>query len=147
MISEAEIALLQAIVPDQVGGGALEHDATAADQDHPPARHHGARRTLLDDQEGELAQCPQPQQDLVDLVDDLRREAERRLVDGHDAGRGHQRAADHQHLLLAAGEHARRGVAALGQPRAFLVDLIEVVGDCPAVGAHRGADLPVLLDR
>jgi hypothetical protein len=46
--------------------------------------------------------------DLEHLLDDLRREAHRRLVEQHHLRVGHQRAADRAHLLLAA-----RGVGRL----------------------------------
>ena len=48
-----------------------------------------------------------------DLLDDLRREALGRLVDHDQLRIAHQRAAQRQHLLLAAREHAGRRVGAL----------------------------------
>ena len=45
-------------------------------------------------------------QDLEQLLDDQRREAERGLVEQHQARPQHQRAADRQHLLLAARQRA-----------------------------------------
>ena len=41
-------------------------------------------------------------------LDDDRREAERELVDEHDARAGDERLGEHDHLLLAARERARR---------------------------------------
>ena len=52
-----------------------------------------------------------------DVGNDLRGEALRRLVHQQHARVGHQRAADRQHLLLAAGQQARQLAAALLQPR------------------------------
>ena len=44
---------------------------------------------------------------LVDALDDDRRQTERDLVQQHEPGVGHERAADGQRLLLAAGEAGR----------------------------------------
>ena len=58
----------------------------------------------------------------LQLVDELehalhddRREPERELVDQQDLGLVHQHAREREHLLLAAGEAARRLLAALGE--------------------------------
>ena len=57
-----------------------------------------------------------------ELLDDPRREAERGLVEQQHARAGHQRAADREHLLLAAGEQAGALGPALAQDREQLVD-------------------------
>ena len=44
----------------------------------------------------------------ADQLDDLRRQAFGRLVDHDQVGVAHQRAAQRQHLLLAARQHAGR---------------------------------------
>ena len=65
--------------------------------------------------------------DLEDLLDDLRREAHRRLVEQDHLRARHQRAADRAHLLLAAGGVA--GHASCGarlQAREIAVDALEV---------------------
>jgi len=41
-----------------------------------------------------------------DRLDDFRRQAERRLVEQEQAGKPHERAAQSEHLLLAAGEQS-----------------------------------------
>ena len=51
---------------------------------------------------------------LPDLRDDQRREAEKRLVEEQQARLAHQRAADRQHLLLAAGQRSGGLLAPLG---------------------------------
>ena len=56
-------------------------------------------------------------QRVVDVADDDRREAEAELVAEQQPRVGHQRAADRDHLLLAAGERRRRRVAPLGEHR------------------------------
>ena len=60
-----------------------------------------------------------------DQLDDLRRQALGRLVDHHQVGIAHQRAAQRQHLLLAAGQHAGRRVGALAQHREQLEHVVE----------------------
>src|SRR6267378_3932111 len=75
---------------------------------------------------------------LPDLGDGMRdqdrREPHRGLVHQQEPGRGHQRAADRQHLLLAAGERAGELAPALRQDGKNL----ERKGKIPAdVGARR----------
>ncbi len=66
-------------------------------------------------------------QDAEDLGHDLRRQPERRLVQQQQLGPQHQRAADRQHLLLAARQRARLLVAALAEPRETRVHLLDVL--------------------
>ena len=61
--------------------------------------------------------------DLVDLVDDARREAEADLVAEQQARIGEQRPAERDHLLLAARQLARMAVAPLVEHREPLVHL------------------------
>ena len=62
--------------------------------------------------------------DLADLADDAGREAERRLVEQEQLRAGHQRTADGQHLLLAAGQQAAALRTALLEHREHLVDAV-----------------------
>ena len=61
-------------------------------------------------------------------------------------GPGHQRAPDHQHLLLAAGEDARLLILAVLQHGEHGIDLLQVARRLVLVGAHAGAEPQVLLD-
>ena len=63
----------------------------------------GALRALLDQQHRDAALADLRER-REDDVDDLRREAERRLVEQQDIGPGDERARDRELLLLAAGE-------------------------------------------
>ena len=54
---------------------------------------------------------------LEDLVDELRRQAERRLVEQEQARLGDQRAGDRELLLLAAGQRSRGPAEGLPQDR------------------------------
>ena len=97
----------------------LEHVAAAGDAE----RH---RRVLLDDEDrGALA--VDGLDDVEDLVDQRRRQAHRRLVHQQEPRPRHQRAADREHLLLAAGERAALLVRPLPEPGEQPVDALEVL--------------------
>ena len=83
--------------------------------------------------------------DLADLADDARREAERRLVEQQQLRAGHQRPADGQHLLLAAGQQAAALGAALLEDREQLEDPLLGLGLGGLVPAAHAAGPQVLL--
>ena len=124
---------------------ALEHDAARL---HDVAvlrhrqRHDGV---LLDQQHGQLLLRNQPLHDAEDLLDQHRRQAERGLVEQHDLGLRHQRAADRQHLLLAAGEVARELVAPLLEQRKVGIDALDAARDLARLALHVAAGDQVLL--
>ena len=62
---------------------------------------------------------------LVQRLDHCRREAEAWLVEHQQARLAHQRAAEGQHLPLAAGQRAGALTAPLGKPREQRIDAIE----------------------
>ena len=69
---------------------------------------------------------PQPPHDLLRLLHEARREPLRRLVHQDQLGIGHERAADSQHLLLAAAEQAAGMINSLGELGKLLQHLVEV---------------------
>ena len=82
---------------------------------------------------------------LEDDVDDLRREAERRLVEEEEVRPRDERARDRELLLLAAGERAGRRAAELGDDREELVHPGDVRVDARrgcAARRSRGAGSP-----
>ena len=93
-----------------------------------PAEHHAARlehvgpvrgaerhaRVLLDEQDGR-ARLAERREEPHDLLHDEGRQAERRLVAQEQPRPAHQRAADGEHLLLAARQRARELRAPLAQ--------------------------------
>ena len=83
---------------------------------------------------------------IKNLLHQQRRQAERGLVKQNEPRPAHQRAADRQHLLLAAGERAAALVAAVAQPRKQREHAFEVGVEAAAVG-HSCADLQVLHHR
>src|SRR5207237_2220834 len=76
---------------------------------------------------------------LEDLLDEDRREAERRLVEQQHPRLGHERAPDREHLLLAAGERSaelRGPFLEAREEREDTVDIRLDLGVAPAEGAH-----------
>ena len=86
----------------------------------PSALQH----VLLDQQHGG-AVVAHLGDDVEHVVDDGRRQPERRLVEQHDARPRHQRPADRHHLLLAARQLAGRLAALVAQDREQAVDPLE----------------------
>src|SRR5690606_14341780 len=123
--AHAEVECLDVLVLAHLGAGAFEHDAPVLE--HVAVVGDGQRHlgVLLDDEEGQPLLVAQALDQREDLGDDERREPERRLVEQDEARLRHQRAADHQHLLLAARQIARDAVAQLRQPGEIAVDLVQ----------------------
>src|SRR5262249_38357020 len=103
----------------------------------------GEVRHLLDQQDGH-ARAPQALDNVIDLLHQQRRQAERRLIEQDEARRAHQTTRDGEHLLLAAAERARWQVLALVQDWELVevtlrlgleVGLVRYVA--PAVGAEQ----------
>src|SRR5207237_390766 len=98
-------------VPRQYGDPAALHDVAEL---RDGERHVGV---LLHQQHGGLLLLVDLRDDAEDLLHQQRREPERRLVEEDQPRSRHQRAADRQHLLLAAGEVTGDLPAPLAQPR------------------------------
>ena len=79
--------------------------------------------------------------DLEDLLDDERRQAERRLVEQQEARPAHQRARDREHLLLAARQRAAALALALLEDREQREDALEILGEIWRIGG--GAELQI----
>src|SRR5216684_8690149 len=146
--ADAEIEFLDVLVFAQRRGVAVEHHAAVL-QDVAvmgvAQRHVGV---LLGQQDRDLLALVEVLDDLEDLLDELRRQAHRRLVEQDGGGPAHQGAADRRHLLLAARGVASLAGAPVPEPREVVVDLLEVVGDLAALAAvDESAGQQVLLDR
>ncbi len=138
---DAEVALEHGTVGDELGAGAFVDDAAAledrglvGDAQHllGVLLHQDRRHAFVADDAPERRQ---------QFLDQDRGEPFERLVEQDDARIEDQRAADRQHLLLAAGELVAEVAAALGEARKELVD----ARNSPAAGLrHRGE---VFLDR
>ena len=90
--------------------------------------------------------CVQASDQLEDLRDQLRREAERGLVQHQEPRVRHQRPGDRELLLLAAGQRAGRLAPPLRKDREQLAHRLEVAPVLVAVAADEGAKAQVLLD-
>ena len=76
----------------------------------------------------------------------MRRQAKRGLVEQQQARAAHQRAADREHLLLAAGKAVCLLAAALAEAREVAVDAVDVALHV-AIAADVGAQAQVLHHR
>ncbi len=101
---------------------------------------------VLLDQHDRLALGLEPRDGPADFGDDQRREPFRRLVHQQHARIAHQRAADREHLLLAARERAGGLLLALLQAREHSNTRSRSTGACSPRGA-RCATIEVLAHR
>ena len=141
-LSQAQIGAAQLVAGQQLGGRAgksqravLQHVGAVGDLER-------LADVLLDEQHRQavVAQAPDQREH---LLDEDRRQAERRFVEDEQARLGHQAAADRQHLLLAAAHRAGPLALALGKAREGGEDALEVA--CLAlVRAGIRAELQVL---
>src|SRR5215831_9866997 len=118
----AEIEFLDVAVPAQPLGVAVEHDATVLHHVAMVGDRERDRGALLDQQDGDRKLAPDLGGALRQVLDHHGREAERKLVDQHELGSAHQRAAERQHLPLAARQKAAEPAAQLGEPGEELED-------------------------
>ena len=120
----AQQPLLQVGIGGQLG---RRHDPRDAAIDHHRHRvgHIDRHTEILLDQQDRQRIVAQRLQRLRHLLDDHRRQPLGRLVHHQQAGIEQKRAADRQHLLLAAGELEAAVAAPLGQAREKLVDALD----------------------
>src|SRR5206468_8296177 len=142
----AEIGLADPRVARELRRRALGHDPPLLEDVGAGRDGEGLRDVLLDQQDRD-ALGVDPGDDLEDLVDDLRRQAERGLVEQQEARHRHQRPPDRDHLLLAARERAGELSPALAQDGESGEDALEALGAPRACRGRVAADLEVLLDR
>ena len=130
-----------------MGTGVFHHDAAVFQHVAVVGgvqRHVGV---LLDQQNGGAALAVDAHHDLEDLLGQLGGQAQAGLVQQDQLGRGHQRAADGQHLLLAARQQAGVLRPALPQDREVRVHLLHVARHAVAVAAGVGAHQQVVVHR
>src|SRR5215471_2921785 len=110
-----------------------------------PQRH---ARVLLGEQEADPLLPVEVLHDSEDLLDDLRRESERGLVEQDHARPRHERAPQRRHLLLSARGVPREARAALPESREVRVHALEIPRKVGAThGARVRAGKEILLDR
>ena len=104
------------------------HDRAAFQYHNTIGQPQNLLRILLDDDRADAAGPGDGAERPEQFLDDDRRQALGRLVQQQHLGIEGQRAADRQHLLLAAGKLVAEIAAALLQPRKHLVDLFDGPG-------------------
>src|ERR1700730_16553248 len=132
---DAEIELLDVLVGAQCRGVAVEHDATVLQDVAVIGVAQRDVGVLLGEQEADALVAGEALDDVEDLLDYRRREPHRRLVEQDHLGPRHQRAADRDHLLLAARDVAGEALLALLQAREKAVAEIEVPPNTGAAAA------------
>src|SRR5258707_360703 len=134
----AEVKLLDVLVVAQFAGAAVEHHlALLHDVAVACDRQRGAR-VLLHQQNGDTEVAVDLLDDRENLLDQQRRQPHRRLVHQDHLRARHQRPADRQHLLLAAGEITRQSGALL-QAREIVKDHVDIGADL-VVASGEGAE-------
>src|SRR5208337_3125469 len=103
-------------------------------------------RVLLHKKDRQALALVQVADHLEDLLDQQRREAERRLVEQQEARPAHQRPPDRQHLLLAARQRAATLRRALLEARKQSEDALQVFVEMGEI-VDRRAHLQVLEHR
>ena len=107
-----------------------------------PERHVGV---LLDEEDRRPRGVDLPD-DLENRLHELWGEAERRLVQEQEARAGEERAADGEHLLLAARERPGTLIETLLQAREQREHAVAIAPDVLAVRAREGAQVEVFVD-
>src|SRR5881396_4143900 len=144
---EPQVELLDVLVLADRPGVAVEDDASVLHHVavlSEPERHRGV---LLREQDSDARLAVHATDDLEDLVHQHRRQPHRGLVEQHELGPGHERAADRHHLLLAARDVAGLDLAPLRQPGKVAIHELELPLRRVAVLPRVAAREEVLLDR
>src|SRR5690349_18278165 len=118
----AEVELLHVGMGAQPLGRTVEHDAAVLHHVAVVGDRQGDRRALLDQQDGEVELAADLRQALRQILDHHRGEAERQLVDQQKSWPAHQRAAERQHLPLAARQEPADTGAKVGEAGEELKD-------------------------
>ena len=130
------------------------HDA-AAGEDVDPIRHLGGERHVLLDEEDREPLAPELVERFRHLAHHQRSKAFGRLVHEEQVGVRHQRPADGEHLLLAAGERIARVRLARREAGEEGEDALQVPAFLPVRARHseilehreRREDAPALRDE
>src|SRR5919205_4366977 len=113
----AEVGGLHAAVAPELLRRPLRLDRAHAHEVRAVADAERLVDVLLDEQDRHALLVAEPDDQVEDEPDELRREAERRLVEEEQPGRRHERPRDRELLLLAARERGSRQAQALAEHR------------------------------
>ncbi|CFM03699.1 Uncharacterised protein [Bordetella pertussis] len=143
--AHAQIELPHIGVAGQPLGAAAYHHLAGL-HDVTVVRHRQRDRgVLLHQQHRDALLGIDARDDRENALDQHGRQAQRRLVQQHQAGLGDQRPAYRQHLLLAARQIARQPAAPLVQPREVAIHQIEIGARAGAPAQRVGGRHQVLL--
>ena len=142
-----EVDAAYLVVLTQCLGGTAGHDPPLAQEVGVVGEPEGTVGGLLDQEDRQLLLISDRAQEVVQLVDDLGRQTEARLIEDEQAGTRHHRAAHREHLCLAPGQAARELVEPVGQTREQLEHRRErLVEHWALTPPDEPAQLEVLLD-
>src|SRR3954447_18266832 len=127
VMSVTEVGLADRLVPAQLLGRPLDHDAADLEDVRPLRRAQREAGVLLDDEHRDAVLGAQPLERAEDLPDHERRQPEGRLVEEEKPRPRHQRAAEREHLLLAAAQRPCLLVAPLLEAREEVEDARRVL--------------------
>src|SRR5438270_13112156 len=139
--SYAEVPSFDVALCCELRRGTGEDDRPLVHDDDTLPDLGGEAEVLLDKKKSEPGGA-QPFEDLADLLDELRREPLRGLVEEQDRGVSHERSRDREHLLLAAGQLVATHRATAGEDREELHHL----GLVPAIRDRARSDGDVIAD-
>ena len=145
MAPDAEETLLKLAIAGQCRRIHHSVDAAVHHDRHVVGHRGGHPDVLLDDEDRDLALLSDPDQHVLDLLHDHRREPLRRLVHHQQTRVEQQRAGDREHLLLAAGELAAPARASQRKARECVVDAL--AGPSAAGAARAQAQMLVHRQR
>src|SRR5207249_11136049 len=133
LVSRSKIRLLDAWVVQELGRRSVEGDRPVLQHITVMGHAQYLARVLLGDQD-RRARGVDRAYTLENRVEDLGRQAERRLVEEQQPRIAHQRPAEGEHLLFAAGQVRRLESATLAQHREQLVDERKALLDRRSIG-------------
>src|SRR3989344_5358480 len=147
LLLHAEVELLDVLLLAQPRAGVFHHDAAVLQ--HVAVvrcieRHVGV---LLHQQDGGAALTVDAHHDLEDLLGQLRRQTQAGFIKQDQVGVGHERAADRQHLLLAAREQTGVLRSALLEDGKVGIDRLHVARHAVTIAARVGAHEQVVAHR
>src|SRR6185437_4139706 len=148
MTLQPQIKLLdQIVVIEFVGRAALERDLAVDDNVAAVGDADRLIKILLGHQHGQRVALLHLADGVDGAADQDRRQTDRRFVDQEDFWRQHHRAAEYQHLLLAARHAAGELRAAFGKARKRLETDFKILLEQAARGRPKGAEQKIFLDR
>src|SRR5450631_949361 len=143
----AEIGITQGGALPQLTDAAFGHDPSVLQKIRPRCEALRQVDRLLDQQNGKVVLHDNIRDLVVNRLDDFRCQAERWLVQKHDAGIHHKRARESQHLLLAAAQASSHAPPIAAQNREIAEAALHFGSNVFGLGAKIGSRPKILLHR